>query len=165
MTNGLVLSLLVVSLLAMVAAVGRDDRVVTALCKAKDKILDIAHEANKLKQATSGTVHKSEREVVQKGQDVKERVKESIDKANEAATTTEDTTKTMGDDIVTNTSKQVENVQEKAMEESVQATNKVKTSANKFLDGLKYMTSMEALNTVMGIANLLGLAKTYGMSV
>ncbi|MBA0645978.1 hypothetical protein Goklo_014000 [Gossypium klotzschianum] len=171
MTNGLVLSLLVVSLLAMVAAVGRDDRVVTALCKAKDKILDIAHEANKLKQATSGTNQRQGRRyyakwaVVQKGQDVKERVKESIDKANEAATTTEDTTKTMGDDIVTNTSKQVENVQEKAMEESVQATNKVKTSANKFLDGLKYMTSMEALNTVMGIANLLGLAKTYGMSV
>ncbi|MBA0845665.1 hypothetical protein Goarm_022934 [Gossypium armourianum] len=71
----------------------------------------------------------------------------------------------MGDDIVTNTSKQVENVQEKAMEEAVQAANKVKTSANKFLDGLKYMTSMEALNTVMGIANFLGLATTYGMRV
>ncbi|PPE00706.1 hypothetical protein GOBAR_DD02261 [Gossypium barbadense] len=140
MTNGLVLRLLVVSSLAIVAAVGRDDRVVTALCKAKDKISDIAHEANKLKQETSETIHESK----EKGQDVKERVKESIDKANEAATTTEDTTKMMGDDIVTNTSKKVENIQEKAMEEAVQAANKVKTSANKFLDGLKYMTSMEA---------------------
>ncbi|MBA0632381.1 hypothetical protein Godav_001139, partial [Gossypium davidsonii] len=45
----------------------------------------------------------------------------------------------MGADIVTNTSEQVENVQEKAME--------------------------EALNTVMGIVNLLGLATAYGMSV
>ncbi|MBA0632390.1 hypothetical protein Godav_001141 [Gossypium davidsonii] len=45
----------------------------------------------------------------------------------------------MGADIVTNKSEQVENVQEKAME--------------------------EALNTVMGIANLLGLATAYGMSV
>ncbi|MBA0783361.1 hypothetical protein Gotri_001089 [Gossypium trilobum] len=27
------------------------------------------------------------------------------------------------------------------------------------------MNSMEALNTIMGIANLLGLATTYGMSV
>ncbi|KAH1032245.1 hypothetical protein J1N35_044419 [Gossypium stocksii] len=50
------------------------------------------------------------------------------------------------------------------MEEASRAANKVKTSANKFLDGLKYMTSMEALNTVMGIANLLGLATAYGMS-
>ncbi|MBA0880993.1 hypothetical protein Goshw_018416 [Gossypium schwendimanii] len=122
MTNGLVLSLLVVKSLATVAAVGRDDRVITALCKAKDKISDIAHEANKLKQATSGTIHKAKEKVkarlgkpfVQKGQDVKERAKESIDKANEAATTTEDTAKTMGDDLVTNTSEQVENVQEKA---------------------------------------------------
>ncbi|MBA0819089.1 hypothetical protein Gohar_025727 [Gossypium harknessii] len=149
-----------------------NQRVVTALCKAKDKISDIAYEANKLNQATSGTVHEAKEKVkdkawetVQEGQDVKERVKESIDKANEAATTIEDTAKTMGDDIVTNTSKQVENVQEKAMEDTVQAANKVKTSTNKFLDGLKYMTSMEALNTVMGIANLLGLATTYGMSV
>ncbi|MBA0632392.1 hypothetical protein Godav_001141, partial [Gossypium davidsonii] len=71
----------------------------------------------------------------------------------------------MGADIVTNKSEQVENVQEKAMEETGRAVNKVKTSANKFLDGLKCMTSMEALNTVMGIANLLGLATAYGMSV
>ncbi|PPE00708.1 hypothetical protein GOBAR_DD02263 [Gossypium barbadense] len=106
MTNGLVLSLFVVSSLAIVAAVGRDDRVFTALCKAKDKISDIAHEANKLKQETSGTIHEA-----------KEKVK---DKARETVQ------------------------EEKAMEEAVQAANKVKTSANKFLDGLKYMTSMEA---------------------
>ncbi|KAK5772097.1 hypothetical protein PVK06_048367 [Gossypium arboreum] len=52
-----------------------------------------------------------------------------------------------------------------AMEETVQALKKGKTSVNKFLDGLKYMNSMEAMNTVMGIANLLRLATTYGMSV
>ncbi|KAB1669857.1 hypothetical protein ES319_1Z154500v1 [Gossypium barbadense] len=184
-------------------------RVATALGKAKDKVSDTAHEANKLKQAASGTAHEAKEKakdkawetaqdvrekvsesahetrdkaadtkgaigdalgkakgaVVQKGQDVKEKAKESIDKAKEAATTAKDTAKTMGADIVTNTSEQVENVQEKAMEEAGRAANKVKTSANKYLDGLKYMTSMEALNTVMGIVNLLGLATAYGMSV
>ncbi|MBA0575304.1 hypothetical protein Golob_027907, partial [Gossypium lobatum] len=114
-----------------------NQRVVTALCKTKDKISDIAHEANKLKQANLGTIHEAKEKVKDKawetGQDVKERAKESIDKANEAATI-EDTAKTMRDDIVTNTSEQVENVQERALEKSVQAANKVKTSANKFLD-------------------------------
>ncbi|KAK6246561.1 hypothetical protein SCA6_009651 [Theobroma cacao] len=42
---------------------------------------------------------------------------------------------------------------------------KVKTSANKFFDGLKYMTLMEVLNSVMGMANLLGLVTAYGMNV
>ncbi|PPR93357.1 hypothetical protein GOBAR_AA27315 [Gossypium barbadense] len=51
------------------------------------------------------------------------------------------------------------------MEEVVRAANKVKTSANKFLNSLKYMTSMEALNKVMGIVKLLGLAIANGISV
>ncbi|KAB1670390.1 hypothetical protein ES319_1Z171600v1 [Gossypium barbadense] len=102
-------------------------RVATALGKAKDKVSDTAHEANKLKQAASGTAHEA-----------KEKAK---DKAWETAQDVRE---------VTNTSEQVENVQEKAMEEAGRAANKVKTSANKYLDGLKYMTSMEALNTVMG---------------
>ncbi|KAA3487648.1 Transmembrane protein [Gossypium australe] len=157
------------------------EKVATALGKAKDNVSNTTHEANKLKQATSGTPRKAKEKVndkawetvqevkekvletahktrdkvadtkgaigdalgkakgviVQKGQDVKERAKESIGKSNE----------------------------EMAMEEAVRAANKVKTSANKFLDALKYMTSIEALNTVMGIANLLGLAIAYGMSV
>ncbi|PPD95478.1 hypothetical protein GOBAR_DD07502 [Gossypium barbadense] len=155
-------------------------RVATTLCNTKDKVSDIAHEANKLKQATSGTAHEAKEKVKDKAwetaQEVKEKVsklhtepetraKESIDKAKEAAIIAKDTAKMMGADIVTNKSEQVENVQEKAMEEAGRAANKVKTSANKFLDGLKYMTSMEALNTVMGIANLLGLARAYGISV
>ncbi|TYG37552.1 hypothetical protein ES288_D13G150500v1 [Gossypium darwinii] len=141
-------------------------RVATTLCNTKDKVSDIAHEANKLKQATSGTAHEAKEKVKDKAWETAQEVKEkSIDKAKEAAIIAKDTAKMMGADIVTNKSEQVENVQEKAMEEAGRAANKVKTSANKFLDGLKYMTSMEALNIVMGIANLLGLARAYGISV
>ncbi|MBA0667903.1 hypothetical protein Goklo_000912 [Gossypium klotzschianum] len=58
MTNCLVLSLLVVSSLAMVTVVGRDNRAATALSKAKDKVSDTAHEANKLKQVTLGAAQR-----------------------------------------------------------------------------------------------------------
>ncbi|PPD97265.1 hypothetical protein GOBAR_DD05713 [Gossypium barbadense] len=170
-------------------------RATTTLGKAKDKVSDTAHEANKLKQVVTGTAHeakekevrkkvsetaheikdkvidtkgsisdalgKEKGEIMQKGQDVKQRAKESIDKSKEAVTIEKETTKMMGDDIVTNISEQVENVQEKTMEEVVRPPK----NANKFLDDFKYMNSMEALNTMMGIANLLGLATTYGMSV
>ncbi|MBA0632382.1 hypothetical protein Godav_001139 [Gossypium davidsonii] len=71
MTNGLLLSLLVVSSLAMAAAVGRDDRVATALGKAKDKVSDTAHEANKLKQAASGTAHEAKEKLCKRAKMLK----------------------------------------------------------------------------------------------
>ncbi|KAK5772092.1 hypothetical protein PVK06_048361 [Gossypium arboreum] len=72
----------------------------------RDKVVDT-------KGAIGDALDKEKRLVMQKGQDVKETVKESIDKAKEAETTEKDTAKTMGDDIVTNTLEQVENVQER----------------------------------------------------
>ncbi|KAK8260825.1 hypothetical protein V6Z12_D13G144300 [Gossypium hirsutum] len=104
-------------------------RVATALGKAKESAHETRDKAADTKGAIGDALGKAKGAVVQKGQDVKEKVKESIDKAKEAATTAKDTAKTMGADIVTNTSEQ------------------------------------EALNTVMGIVNLLGLATAYGMSV
>ncbi|XP_039002403.1 uncharacterized protein LOC120128853 [Hibiscus syriacus] len=148
----------------------------TAFGKAKDKISETAHDANKVKDeasdkvkdmvsetahpikgAVGDAIDKAKEAVVQTGQDVKERAKESIDKAKDTVKEAKDKAKTMGDDIVKNGAERVQNIQKKA-EEAQRATDKL-------FDGLKYITSMEALNTVMGLANLLGLATAYGMSV
>ncbi|XWS23398.1 hypothetical protein CRYUN_Cryun28dG0010700 [Craigia yunnanensis] len=135
----------------------------------KDKVAETARQT---KGAVSDALGKAKEAAAQKGQGVKESAKESIDKAKDTIKTAKDTAKTIWDHIVSNVTEQVENAREKAMEEAKEAkenteraARKVKTSANKFFDGLKYMTTMEALNSVMGMANLLGLATAYGMSV
>ncbi|MBA0752015.1 hypothetical protein Gogos_000896, partial [Gossypium gossypioides] len=78
----------------------------------RDKVADT-------KRVIGDALGKAKGAVVEKGQDVKENAKESIDKSKEVTTTAKGMAKTMGDDIVTNTSEQVENVHEKAMEEEV----------------------------------------------
>ncbi|KAK8477916.1 hypothetical protein V6N13_136935 [Hibiscus sabdariffa] len=166
-------------------------KVATALGKAKDKVSETAHEANKVKDEASDmvsetahgtkdkvaeTAHrtkgavgdaigKAKGGVMQTGQDLKERAKGSIHRAKDTVKEAKDRANAMGDDIRENVSEQVENLQGKAKEEAQRATNKAKTGASKLFDGLKYITSMEALNTVMGLANLLGLATAYGTSV
>ncbi|XVF30090.1 hypothetical protein REPUB_Repub16aG0026900 [Reevesia pubescens] len=152
------------------------DKVSETAHEAKDKVSETAHEVSETAQQTKGAIGdglgKTKEAAVQKSQDVKESAKEVIDKAKDTVKTAKDTAKTAGDHIVKNVSEQAENVREKAMEEAKeakenteQAAKKVKARANKFFDGLKYMTSMKALDSMMGMANLLGLATAYGMSV
>ncbi|XVE55028.1 hypothetical protein DITRI_Ditri03aG0128200 [Diplodiscus trichospermus] len=160
------------------------DKVAETAYKAKDKISESANEAkekfdetkdkvSETAQQTKGAVGdalgKAKEAVTQKGQDVKESAKESIDKANKTVKTAKDTARTIGDHIVGNVTEQMENTRERAMEEAKenteQAATKAKTSAKNFFDGLNYMTATKALNSLMGMANLLGLATAYGMSV
>ncbi|MBA0692251.1 hypothetical protein Goari_009825 [Gossypium aridum] len=54
---------------------------------------------------------------------------------------------------------------EEAKEAREKTVIKGKSSANKLFDGVKYVSTMEALNPVMGIANLVGLASAYGVAV
>lgn len=121
--------------------------------KVKDKVTETAHEtketvseskdnaaetARKTKGAVADVLGKAKDAVGRKGQDVKENAKGSIGNAK-------DTAKTIRDHIVSNATEQVEKTER----------------------GLKYLlTTMQApLNSMFGIANLLGLATAYGMSV
>ncbi|WRX30449.1 protein of unknown function DUF4149 - like 2 [Theobroma cacao] len=122
--------------------------------EAKDKVARTAYQT---KKAVGNVLGKAKEGVVQKGQD-------SIDKAKDIAKIAKDTTKIVREHIVGNITEQAEKVRQKAMAEA-RKEKKVKTSANKFFDGLKYMTLMEVLNSVMGMANLLGLVTAYGMNV
>ncbi|GMJ11674.1 hypothetical protein like AT1G72100 [Hibiscus trionum] len=148
-------------------------KVATALGKAKDKVSETAHEANKVKDEASEkvkdmvseTAHGTKDKVAETARRTKGVVGDAIGKAKDTVKEAKDSAKVMGDDIARNASEKAENLREQAKEGAQRATDKVKTGSNKLFSGLKYITSMEALNTVMGLANLLGLATAYGMSV
>ncbi|XVF73987.1 hypothetical protein PTKIN_Ptkin13bG0025800 [Pterospermum kingtungense] len=168
------------------------DKVVETAYEAKDKVAETAHEAGEkvsetahvVKDKVSETAHEAKEKVAspkrwvshETAQQTKGAVGDALGKAKEAVArkgqdvkeNAKETAKSIGDHIVSNIS-EVENAREKAMKEAKENTERVaskaKTRANKLFDGLKYLTRMEALNSVMGIANLLGLATAYGMSV
>ncbi|KAE8733464.1 hypothetical protein F3Y22_tig00001120pilonHSYRG00016 [Hibiscus syriacus] len=129
---------------------------------AKDKISETAHEANKVKDEASEkvkdmvleTAHGTKEKVAETAYPIKGTVDDAIGKAKGAVVQT-------GQDVKERAKESID----KAKEEAQRATNKFKTGANKLFDGFKYITSMEALNIVMGLGNLLGLATAYGMSV
>ncbi|KAL4332543.1 hypothetical protein GQ457_07G020130 [Hibiscus cannabinus] len=117
--------------------------------KAKDKVSETADEAkHKLGEIAS----KAKGALAEKDRVLKESANECIDKAEDAVGTVKETAETARCHIVNNSTEKAEMAREKT-------ERKAKSGANKLF------IAMEALNPVMGIANLLGLASAYGMSV
>ncbi|EOY17311.1 Uncharacterized protein TCM_036472 [Theobroma cacao] len=121
-------------------------KIATAFGKAKDKVSETAREAEeKVSEIAHGAKEKLATPKKWMSHEAKDKVARTAYQTKKAV-------------------EQAEKVRQKAMAEA-RKENKVKTSANKFFDGLKYMTLMEVLNSVMGMANLLGLVTAYGMNV
>ncbi|KAK8643175.1 hypothetical protein V6N13_012481 [Hibiscus sabdariffa] len=122
----------------------------TVFDKAKDMVSETADEA---KHKAGEIAGKAKGALAQKGQVLKESANECLDKAKDAVGTVKETAETARCHLVNNSTEKAEMAQEIAEEAAREKTERKDKSA------------MEALNPVMGIANLLGLASAYGMSV
>ncbi|MBA0746247.1 hypothetical protein Gogos_008783 [Gossypium gossypioides] len=152
------------------------DKVSETVHGVKDKVLETAHEAKdkvvettqQAKGAVDGALGNEKEEVAQKGRHLKESAKEYLDKAKDSVGTAKDTAEMARCHILNNCTEKMKMERENA-EEAKEAREKTvikgKSSANKLFDGAKYVSTMEALNPVTGIANLVGLASAYGVGV
>ncbi|GLU06724.1 hypothetical protein SLE2022_237250 [Rubroshorea leprosula] len=156
-------------------AIGKaTDKVSETAEEAKEKIAEKVHEDVAMK---SHMAHKAKETVKEKTQDVKEGTKEAIGKAKETGKQTmeagkeaidmaKETETTIGSHIASNVSEKIEDVRlnaaemvKEAKETTEHAIKRAKTGANKILDLVRNMVSLDSL---MGIANLLGFATAYG---
>ncbi|GKV35213.1 hypothetical protein SLEP1_g43515 [Rubroshorea leprosula] len=142
--------------------------------EAKEKIAEKVHEDVAMKRHMA---HKAKETVKEKTKDVKEGTKEAIGKAKETGKQTmeagkeaidmaKETGTTIGSHIALNVSEKIEDVRQNAAEMAKEAkettehaTKRAKTGANKILDLVRNMVMLDSL---MGIANLLGFATAYG---
>ncbi|TYG70324.1 hypothetical protein ES288_D05G304400v1 [Gossypium darwinii] len=133
--------------------------------KPKDKVVETTQQA---KGAVDGALGNKKEEVAQKGRHLKESAKEYLDKAKDSVGTAKDTAEMARCHILNNCTEKMKMACKNA-EEAKEAREKIvikgKNSANKLFDGAKYVSTMEALNPVMRIANLVGLASAYGVGV
>ncbi|KAK8299000.1 hypothetical protein V6Z11_D05G292800 [Gossypium hirsutum] len=117
--------------------------------KPKDKVVETTQQA---KGAVDGALGNKKEEVAQKGRHLKESAKEYLDKAKDSVGTAKDTAEMARCHILNNCTEKMKMACKNA-EEAKEAREKI------------YVSTMEALNPVMRIANLVGLASAYGVGV
>lgn len=138
-------------------------KIATVIGKAKHKATETAEEEA---ETVGDALGKAKERVSKKVHDVEESAKESVE-------TAKDRGKTIGKNIATNVSEKVERAKEEAVEKAREAKetaeDKAKTGADKLKkemnEIIKYMKSAAAVDSLMGVLNLLGLATAYGMCV